>query len=318
MKPRVFGEDPGLRLIALVVAVLLWFVAQGEQVQRTSTVAQVEWLLPNDLVLISDDPLPDRVVLMVSGAQMAARRVANADLRYTVDLREAASGRTLHAFRGPPTGLPDGLHVETVSPAMVELAFDEPLSRTLPVRLVTRGSLPPGWKEVRRTVRPETVTVLGARSELASLDNFHTRALDLSERQGSWTGRVALDHSALHLGEGAPAEVEVHLELDEIPGERRVSAVVEQGEGAMVEVRIEGPLPLLDALEPRQFLWEEVPSRLAAEHWALLRPSEEAAGLPALRLRIDHPRAADIRVRAFEPSVVRRAPAGATKKENRP
>lgn len=315
MRRRWWGEDPGLRLVALVVAVLLWFVAQGEQQQRETAVAKVEWVLPPGLVLLSDDPLPDSVVVVASGPRVAARRLPGAELRYVVDLRNVEPGRTLHAFRGPPAGLPDGLYVETVSPAMVELGFDEPHTRTLPVELVTRGELPIGWREQRRSVRPDSVTVIGARKELATLEALRTRPLNLADRRGTWKGRLPLDLAGLHLGAGGPTEVEVELELTELSGRRSVELTLSAPslpplEPPRVTVELSGPVPVLESLASAGLSWTpidaagEVPDR-----WALVRPEDEEPGVPALRLAVDHPRAGEVRIRSIEPLWARfRAP----------
>ncbi len=53
-------ENAGLRLLSIVLAVVFWFVAQGEQTHQATVLAPVEYLLPEDLVLLNDVPPPSR------------------------------------------------------------------------------------------------------------------------------------------------------------------------------------------------------------------------------------------------------------------
>ena len=312
MNLRGLGENPGLKALSLGIAVVLWLMAQGEQTHRVTLVAPVTWILPKDLILLEDDPLPDQVVIVASGRGSAVRQARDGSFPYEVDLRDVSAGRTVHSFRGPPDGFPGELRIETISPAMVELSFDEPMAKTMPVRLRTRGELPAGYREVKREVQPPVVTLVAARREIDSREAVETQTFSLSERTSSFEGHMALDLRGLHLPPGAPGEVSVRFVVEEIRGERLVPSLrigVPKGfsiEPSEAAVRLGGPEPLLEELA-RGGVHLSLDGDVAAAigggaqgivPWAATVPEGAAAALVVL----DHPRAAEVRVLGVEPA----------------
>jgi hypothetical protein len=308
---RTLGDHPGLKVLSFAIAVVLWLMAQGEQTHRVTVVAPVHWTLPQELLLLADDPLPDRVVIVASGRRAAVRKALDGRFPYDVDLREVAVGRTVHAFRGSPEGFPAELRIETVSPAMVELHFDEPITRVLPVRLRTRGDLPVGFRETGRDVDPAQVSVVGARRELEVRDSIETSALSLQDRTASFQGRLPLDLRGLHLRPGGTTDVKVRLELAELHGERTLESVAVAVAGASVSpptasVRLQGPVPVLDALARTGVtltLRGELEAALGSGGTGVVpwvaRPPEGAASIV---VDVEHARASEVRVLAVEPA----------------
>jgi hypothetical protein len=232
----------------------------------------------------------------------------------------------VHSFRGPPPGIPDDVTIETVSPSEIELHFDEVGTRSVPVSLRTRGSLPHGFVETSRSTNPPEIELSGARGELADLEFVQTVALRLSERRESFRGELDLDTSALHLTEKSPRRVIVELEIEEARAAREFGGLAiglgEGMEGLAVDpphcaVRLEGPVPVLDELARgglRVVLDGDGKALIfqAGGH-AVLAWSESPGGAgaaPALRVVVEHPRKDELTLRGTDPAEfrVRRAP----------
>lgn len=309
-------ENLGLRLLSLGLAVAMWFVAQGEQTYPATILAPVEYLLPEDLVLLNDAPPPEQVVIRASGSRAALRTLQEAfresPARFVVDVEDAEPGRTVHSFRKLPTGVGQDVTIDTISPAEVELVFDEIGRRTLPVLLRTRGKLPSGFVEAARTLDPAEVTLIGAASELVDLEFVQTLPIRLESRSTSFEGDLGLDVGDLHLVAESPRVVRATLEVAEAMAEREygvvpiaVSISDLRVEPPACVVRLGGPVPVLDALRGGALRGD-----LAGDRGALKLEdgqgsvgwvADDASDRPALRIRIDHPRADELELLDVEP-----------------
>jgi YbbR domain-containing protein len=317
------AENWPLKLVALGLATLAWLVAQGEQVFQSTVVAPVEYVLPEDLVLVNDEPPPEQVVIRASGSRSALKQLQQdlreVSVRFVVDLADAEPGRTVHSFRSLPNGVGGGVTIDTISPAEVELAFDEITVRTVPVLLRTRGSLPAGFVETGRAVDPEEITLTGARSELLDLDVLQTVPLRLGKLRESYAGPLALDLSELHLTDDNPTSVHVDLGVEEAVAEREFGAVpVQLAEALQLQeavvspgqslVRLRGPVPVLETLSRERGVLAVVDGDVSALVWtedaAVVAFASDAGGpeaAPGVRVRIGHERASELEVLGIEP-----------------
>jgi hypothetical protein len=311
-------ENLGLRLLSLALAVVLWFVAQGEQTYQATVLAPVEYLLPEGLVLLNDGPPPEQVVIRASGSRASLRtlqeQLRESPARFIVDVEDAEPGRTVHTFRKLPAGVGQDVIIDTISPAEVELVFDEVGERTLPVLMRTRGKLPPGFVEVARSLEPSEVTLIGAASELGHLEFIQSLPILLDSRKASFGGELGLDVGDLHLTADSPRVIRATLEVEEAVAEREYGAVplvvgidgVRVEPGALV-VRLSGPVPVLDELRHAGVI-----GRLRGDRDALKFDEDtvevdvgwtsgEDAGPPSVLVTIDHKRADELEVLGVDP-----------------
>ncbi len=310
-------RDLGLKLLAVVLASLAWLYAHGEQTNEATFVTPVEYVLPPDLVLMNDDPLPERVVIVASGTRAALARVQEVNLRYLVDLEASVAGSTEHSFRTPPPGWPQRLRITTVSPAMIRVRFDEQARRTVPVQLRTRGELPAGFVETGRELLPNEVLLTGAQLDLAELDQVRTVPLDLKKASAGVDAEIALDLRGLHLLPESPDSVRLRMQVEEVIAEREYGDVPLRFGGdlagrsdlaltpASAVVHLEGPVPLLDALRGEALVLElsgPVASLPAVGAKPVEVPWVEGGEDLGVRLRIDHPRSDRLKVLQLAPN----------------
>jgi YbbR domain-containing protein len=119
-----------LKLLALVVALALWFfVASGETSERTIS-APIEYLrLPPGLVLAGSPPAS--VLLQLRGRRAVLARLSPADLRLQVDLSGASAG-PIAVRPHDELRVPRGIRVTAVNPARLELTLTRPDATAAP------------------------------------------------------------------------------------------------------------------------------------------------------------------------------------------
>lgn len=169
---RLFTEDVGAKVLALVIAFVLW-VAVSFLGTRTVTAEDIAVGVANfreDLALVSELP---RVRVRLRAPRLLLRQRQPTDLvRAFVDL----AGRGLGAQSADVVVTPNDARVDVlvVLPSRVSFALDPVVQRTLPVKVVPEGEPAAGFRVGEATVEPATVEVRGALGRLQQ-----TQAIDV-------------------------------------------------------------------------------------------------------------------------------------------
>lgn len=163
-----------VRIIALLLSVLLWFVVHMESQQspgqtnwtERSTSKEIEQvgievvgLDENRYELVSIEPTQVRV--RVSGLPNVLSRVTTQTARVRLDLGEATSG--MQQIRLEPVGFPEQVDVE-IFPSSVLVVIEEKLMREMPVNIELIGNPAAGLVAGTPTVQPNRVYVTARES----------------------------------------------------------------------------------------------------------------------------------------------------------
>jgi YbbR domain-containing protein len=311
----LIGDNLALKLISLILALVAWFAVQGERTYETPVEAPVEYLLPPDLILVADAPPPERVMLVATGTRAGLNKLRRASIRYFVDLETVGPGRVVHSFRAPPDGFPPEVSISTVSPAEIELVFDERMTDVFPVQLRTRGELPTGFVQTEVALSPNRVRLVGAKSDLLSLELVRTVPFALSGRKSDFEGEIGLDLSKLHVLPETARSVRLVYRVQEAITTRSFGAVPvlfdEALEGFVVDppasaVELEGPVVVLDAVA-RRGLEVRLVGTFDEEGWGedgtrqVPWSTDAPEGGAVVRVQVLHPRAAEVTVSSVDP-----------------
>jgi YbbR domain-containing protein len=222
------GRLWGLRVLALALALVLWFVLSFERRETRSekqVQASVTYMRGDDMVIL--DPR-QTVDLTLSGPRETINRVNPFDVSVQVDLRQAEAGVHEVSLSAENVSLPQGLRVDSIQPSSVDVTLDRLVSRLLPVEPDVRGEPAAGATRGDVEVVPPQVTIVGPESQLEDLTSLKT-------------GVVSLEGHALSFSETVPVVAPANVVVREIQPSR-------------VEVRI--PLRVASPGEP-----EEAPRR---------------------------------------------------------
>ena len=161
-------RDIGTHVLALGLALVLWFYVQSTQVPAQPIDLQVKRFgavtlevrnRPADLELAGD--MVGTVALTVRAPDEVLTGVTARDLMVYIDLRGLRAGSNQLAVR---VDVPAGIEVVGVSPARVEVILEPVLAVNLPVSLVLRGAPAQGYFAAPGVVGGATVTVVGGRT----------------------------------------------------------------------------------------------------------------------------------------------------------
>jgi YbbR domain-containing protein len=205
-------RHPGLKIVSVVLAALLWLLVSGEQdVERALRVPLEFTNLPRQLELVGEPP--SLVDVRVRGSSGTISRVAAAELAAVLDVREAKAGLRRFNLKTSDVRAPFGVEVMQVAPASLELTFEESGSKMVPIMARTAGDPAPGFVVSGIAVEPPNVTVSGPMSALSSVKEATTDPVTVSNAKASVTETVTIGiaNAAVRLGEIRSARVIVTI-----------------------------------------------------------------------------------------------------------
>ncbi len=258
---RAVTHNFGAKVLAVVVALLVWFNASGqEEVVRVRTAALVLEGLSDSLAIANAVPVSAQVRITAS-----RRRVVTMGFRkleVVIDLAGLGPGRqrvplTSQHVRGAGGFAPGSMQV--TSPSAVEIDLEPMATRRVQVSLAAEGVLPADvvLLDGGVSIDPAWVTVRGPASAVERIQHVSTDPVDLARVHSSDTRSVALD-CGVPAVVCDPARVDVTLRVS--PRGERVLANVPptvlldspdidaEVTPATVSLTLKGPSAVLDTL----------------------------------------------------------------------
>ncbi len=172
-------RNPGLKLLSIVVAALLWFLVSGQQeAQRTMRIPLEYANLPPELELRGETPMV--VDVRVRGSAAALGRIAPGELVAVLDLRSARPGRRLFHLGVKDVRTQFGIDVVQVAPSNVSITVEPSETRSLAVMPDLEGDPAPGYRIGKVSAQPPTVEVIGPASAVSSLTRVVTEPVSVA------------------------------------------------------------------------------------------------------------------------------------------
>ncbi len=169
----------GLRLLALAIALAIWFTVSLDERRRLSekvVEASVSYNRPRGYVIL--DPVPS-VEVRVRGTERAIRELNPFMVDVEVDLTAAAEGPVIVNLGPDDVRTPDGLDVVSIRPNVLRLEVDREISQRVPVEAVVVGEPAGGALAGAAEVLPNQVLVTGPESLLTRLQSLKTAPISL-------------------------------------------------------------------------------------------------------------------------------------------
>lgn len=254
-------ENLGVKLIAFVVAVFIWFNASGQQeVVRVRTVPIVVENLPDSLTITS--PLPSEAEISVRGTKRQQLTMGFKRVLMVIDLGGAEPGRQRVTPTSGSIRLPTGMdrrQVSVLSPGQIDIIIEPIVVRRVDVDLVTTGAVPDNVVLLDGTLKvdPATVRIRGASSYVEGVGSVSTQPLDLSRVRSSIDREIPLVYDPARF-DCTPEQVTVTAVVNE-RGQRVLANVpptvlvdsddfVARVSPSAVSLTLEGAVSVLDTL----------------------------------------------------------------------
>lgn len=217
-------RNPGLKIMAVLLAFALWFTVAGEQnVERTLRVPLEFRNKPVTLDVLGDPPTT--IDIRVLGSSALLSRVDAGEVVAMIDLSEARPGSRLFHLRTDEVRVPYGVQVLQLTPATISLELEMSARRMLSIEPAVEGEPAPGFVAGKVTAEPSTVEVIGPESHIKGLTTATTEPVSIAGRRERVvdTVTVGVADSAVRLVE--PKSATVTVEILPAPVERLLAGV---------------------------------------------------------------------------------------------
>ena len=177
----------GLRLLALGIAIGIWFNASVEDrlVSSEKVVeASVSYNRPRGFVILNS---VQNVNVRVSGSKKSIRQLSPYMVDVSVDLGgQRPAGIATIALTPDNVVVPDGLEVVSIEPNTIRVDLEKEVSQRLPVVPKLEGEPAGGATTGKLEVSPNQVLVIGPEPILSRIDSLTTRPIVLDSRTSSF------------------------------------------------------------------------------------------------------------------------------------
>ena len=180
--PEFLGTRNGIRLVAAVAAVAVWYAIRAATSNST---------LVTDIPLAIQPP-PDWSVVDCSAKTIDVAFLGTRDdLRYlnrdlikaTVDARNQQNNQSVAVTLGPANINTFGnARIDFIRPATITLRLDREITKQVPVKVETQNLLPDGYEIEKTVVTPATVVLSGPAQILDGVEAISTTPVDLDGR----------------------------------------------------------------------------------------------------------------------------------------
>lgn len=180
-----------LKLLAVALAVVVWFFVVNANRSRFGFAASVEYVgLESGMVMLGTPR--ETINVQVEAARWAAARLAPSDVRVRVDLSRAREGDNTVQLSADDVQTPAGVNVVRIAPDTVRVNVAAAMTRALRVVAKLRGSPPSDVQVGRVLVEPSTVQVKGPRTAVEERATVETAPVDVTDLRHSITRSVGL------------------------------------------------------------------------------------------------------------------------------
>lgn len=196
-----------LKLLALVCALVLWFYAEAEENPQIEMQFDVPVQYVNQGEGYVVDAGAKSVRIVVKGKEVELNGLRSDDFSATVDLANAEVGTSEYNIA---VTTPSRVERFSYQPMKTKLQIDKIQKKEVPVRVRTIGSLSDDLQLSSTEVIPNTVVLEGMSSQLNSVTDIETEAIDLATLQEETTIEAVL-HIPENLTLAGEQTVQVHF-----------------------------------------------------------------------------------------------------------
>ena len=194
---KIIFKNPGLKFVALVLAVLVWAMISGKErsySEKTMDV-NVEYFGNRENIDVMG-VRPDKVQIKIRATSQQLNEITPDDFRIRINLQDVSEG--IHNYWTENyLQFPEKMEIISIQQKMIEVTVKEFMTREVLIRVRYKGMINPGIRLVDRRLVPEKVKIFGYKSQIANLEEVEAADwVNLSEIQESTVIKIPLKKQA--------------------------------------------------------------------------------------------------------------------------
>jgi YbbR domain-containing protein len=201
----------GLKVAALALGILLWFIVSGQEIERSVSVPVLYLHTPTDLQ-ITGRPLQE-VNVHIRGGYSQISQLGRNDVALIADLVDAKEGAVVLALTPNNVSAPLGVEATQVDPGSVTVMLERAGHALMSVRPLIEGQPAPGYSIGAVVADPPTVFVFGPDSHLKAMTSVTTEPVSIegATKDVTQVVNIGITDSELRLKDVRVARVTVRI-----------------------------------------------------------------------------------------------------------
>jgi hypothetical protein len=184
-------KDLGKKVLALAIAISLWFVASLQHDVEKNISIDINYANLKQGLIIVNNP-PQKLNIRVRGPRSQLSSISPKDMVFTIDLSNMSTGTSRYDVRTDQIIPPREVQVVAVSPSEIDLDVDRVARKEVRVEPEI-GSPDVGYEIVGTpSVTPETVNIKGPEKLLKKINSIGTDPVSLEGEKSRFTIEVPL------------------------------------------------------------------------------------------------------------------------------
>ncbi|MEW6729787.1 MAG: CdaR family protein [Acidobacteriota bacterium] len=250
-------ENTGLKLIALLIAVVLWASVEQEIIQVTLQQVPLDYINLSEGLAISNDDFPKVANVRLRGPKLVLDRLRAETLPIQINLRSIKVGeRALPISRNDVLAPPE-VEVLDIEPQRARLMIEPIIERKVKVTPRFADRVPQDYEVTQILVNPSMVTIRGPESRVNAIADAPSETIRLNGHRKTFIERPNINIEDLKIEIVGSPSIEVQVEIGQIRTERKLTKVplrIPQSDGKIslspitVNVTVEGLKSVVESL----------------------------------------------------------------------
>jgi len=254
-------RDAGKKILAILIAISLWFVANLQHDVERNIAIDVNYTnLPKGLIIVNNPP--EKLNVRVRGPRSQLSSISPKEMVFTIDLSNLTTGTSMFEIRTDQLIPPRDVQVTGISPSEINLDVDKLVQKKVSVEPVLE--LPDDGYEIadKPQVTPETVAISGPEKLLKTIKSVGTDPVSLKGEKSRFSIEVPLraPYSLVEIEGGNTVKVTIDIKekiLEKEFNNLDINFINFDGmkfetDGSIVtEIAFEGPFSIINNLNSK-------------------------------------------------------------------
>jgi len=222
-------ENPGLKVLALLITGVLWLSVASRPVSQIAlNGVPIEIYNLNEspnLTVSKYDTLIARVFL--EGPREVLDSMRAGQFSVTADMWGIEPGVRVISLKVEPGRLPASVRVKEIEPRTIRVTVERVVEKEVTIVPRWEGKPPAGYEVIDWQIIPFNVKIGGAESQMGELTEVSTETVRLTDRIAPFNAQVAIDigSPSLSISEDSGRKVMLNVNIGEVRKERIIDNV---------------------------------------------------------------------------------------------
>lgn len=191
MIKNFFKNNPGLKLLCLVLAVFSWYALKSEELMDKTVRVVVSPKISDNMYLLKTKPAYVQVV--VTGSRRVIKEMGNFPYSIDINLSKEKEPKTFQNYlKESDFTFPETVRILKIDPEKIEIELDRLVSKYVMIQANTEGVVSPNYELARIDLIPARVKIEGPEKILNKIEVLKTENINIDGMNTNFIQEIQL------------------------------------------------------------------------------------------------------------------------------